>query len=71
MRGLIRLGRTSRRRSEGEVLLLVDFDEDERDGVDDDEVDDDEEPGVLDVEGVVVSRLRCPWTNRVRVVLTR
>ena len=66
MRGLIRLGRTSRRRSEGEVLF--DFDEDERDGVDDD---DDDEPAVLDVEEVVVSRLRCPWTNRVRVVLTR
>lgn len=68
MRGLIRLGRTSRIRSEEEVLF--DFDEDEREDVDDDEVDDDDEPGVLDVEGVVVSRLRCPWTNRVRVVLT-
>lgn len=67
MRGLIRLGRIWVRRSEGEAGVGFEEEDDEEDDVD---VDDDD-PGVLEVECEVVNRLRCPWTNRVSVVLIR
>lgn len=57
------------RRSEDEVDLVF-VEEEEEEAAEDDDVDDDD-PGVLRVELEVVSRLRCPCTNRVRVVLIR